>query len=97
MLLEALAHQVGLRVDALQVGADGTRFAHHAAVVQLQHRHAAEGIPGQESLAAVFQLAQVDQLRFNADALLGHEHRHPAGIGRARARIQFHVSDAFLA
>jgi hypothetical protein len=70
-------------VQALEVGADGARFAQHAPVVELQRRHLRKWTHRAEDVAAVLAGVQIDVDEFDAfNALLGDEHRHAARVRR---------------
>ncbi len=95
-LLEPDAHQVGLGLQAFQVGANGARLAEHASIVQLQHGNARQRIALPKRGAAVFAGVDVDQHRFNAShAFFGDEHLHPARIGCALRQVELHARGPF--
>jgi hypothetical protein len=92
-LLEAFAHQVVLRVQPFQVGADGARLGQLAAVVEFEHRDLRHRVLAGEGLAAVLSLEQVDLHRLDAgDALFCDEHEHAARVRGAGAGVQLHGS-----
>jgi hypothetical protein len=91
-LLEAFAHQVLLRIQALQVGADRARLGQLAAVVQFQHRDLRHRIHAGEVPASVLALEQIDLHQLDAgDALFGDEHEHAARVRGAVAGVKLHA------
>jgi hypothetical protein len=91
LLLGRAPEERGLRVERLQVAADRHRLCDVAAVVELEHGEATEGVDALEELgAAVGARHDVDGLERDLESLLGEEEVHAARIGRPGIGIELH-------
>ncbi len=90
-LLGVDTHQVRLRIQVLEVTADGARLREEAAIVEFQHRYARDRIHGRELRAAMLTRVEVVVLSLDVrDAFLEQEHVDAARIGRADRGVQLH-------
>jgi hypothetical protein len=95
-LFSVHTRQVGLGEQAFQVGADGTGFGQHAAIVQLQCGHFGQRTLGAKDFAFVLPRVEVyiDQID-TVNAFLDHEHHHAPGAGRAGGNKKLHTVAPF--
>src|SRR6185437_14733804 len=69
-----------LRMQFLQIAADGDRFRDHRAVVEFERRNDLERVDGVVIFAALFELGEIDGHERQFEPLLGQKHAHPARI-----------------
>ena len=87
-LLVVQAHQIRLRVAALQVGANGAGFGEHAAIVQLQRGYFGLGAFGQKGVGFVFVVGDADaDLLQISHPFFSQKNGDAARAGRARGNV----------
>src|SRR5271165_5436628 len=86
------AEQVRLRMEFLDVAADGDRFADDSPVVELGQRDRLQRIEGGEFRGLVFELAEIDLDPRNRDAFLGEEDPHAARVRGKVGIVQLQAS-----
>ena len=74
----------------LEIAADRHRFGEIRAVIQLQHRHPAHRVAGDEIRVEILRFAQIDFNRLDLNTLFSEKYVHAPRVGRNLAGIEFH-------
>ena len=74
----------------LEVATDGHALGQKRAIVELEQRKRAHGVPGQKLGRAILGLADVDLDGGNLDSLLGEKYTNAAGVRSQLAVVELH-------